>query len=311
MATAASALVCQPVVASIGSGRDGVVSTAASPSSVSFRRNEKLCSESSLVCRSSFWSERSRDALLMKTTYSAPIARPGSHLVVEARLFGPALFEAAKLKVLFLGADKEHPDDRPRIYTLTHSDVTSKITLAISREINKAQLKGWYSKLQRDEVVAEWKRVQGKMSLHVHCHISGGNFMHNLIANLRFYIFRKELPVVLEAFRHGDEELLKAYPDLDSSMVWVYFHSNVKEYNRVECWGPLAEAAKSASEEAKEAIHHAMEEMEKQWPKQLWPGKMCDEPCECCSRHGYVIPLPKTFDLLQEEQLRQQTQQEI
>lgn len=27
-------------------------------------------------------------------------------------------------------------------------------------------------------------------------------------------------------------------------MVWVYFHSNVKEYNRVECWGPLVEAAK-------------------------------------------------------------------
>lgn len=58
------------------------------------------------------------------------------------------------------------------------------------------QLKGWYSKLQRDEVVAEWKRVQGKMSLHVHCHISGGNFLHNIIANLRFYVFRKELPVV-------------------------------------------------------------------------------------------------------------------
>ncbi len=58
------------------------------------------------------------------------------------------------------------------------------------------QLKGWYSKLQRDEVLAEWKRVQGTMSLHVHCHISGGNFLHNIIANLRFYIFRKELPVV-------------------------------------------------------------------------------------------------------------------
>lgn len=58
----------------------------------------------------------------------------------EARLFGPAIFEAAKLRVLFLGADKEHPDNLPRIYTLTHSDVTSKITLAISREINKAQV---------------------------------------------------------------------------------------------------------------------------------------------------------------------------
>jgi len=60
--------------------------------------------------------------------------------VQEARLFGPAIFEAAKLKVLFLGADKKHPEELPRIYTLTHSDVTSKITLAISREINKAQV---------------------------------------------------------------------------------------------------------------------------------------------------------------------------
>lgn len=64
------------------------------------------------------------------------------------------------------------------------------------------QMKGWYSKLQRDEVVAEWKKVQGKMTLHVHCHISGGNLMHNLIANLRFYIFRKELPVVRISLLH-------------------------------------------------------------------------------------------------------------
>jgi hypothetical protein len=62
----------------------------------------------------------------------------------EARLFGPALFEAAKLKVLFLGSEKEHPDELPRIYTLTHSDVTSKITLAISREINKAQVLSYF-----------------------------------------------------------------------------------------------------------------------------------------------------------------------
>lgn len=63
-----------------------------------------------------------------------------------------------------------------------------------------------------------------------------------------------------------------------------------------------------ATQEAKEAIHHALEEIEKQWPKQLWPGKVCDEPCDCCSRHGTLIPLPKTFELLQlqEEQHLQQ-----
>lgn len=115
----------------------------------------------------------------------------------RARLFGPAIFEASKLKVLFVGVDEEkHPGKLPRTYTLTHSDVTARLTLAVSHTIHAAQLQGWYNRLQRDEVVAEWKKVQGAMSLHVHCHISGGHFLLDLIAPLRYYIFRKELPVV-------------------------------------------------------------------------------------------------------------------
>ena len=58
------------------------------------------------------------------------------------------------------------------------------------------QLQGWYNKLQRDEVVAEWKKRKGKMSLHVHCHISGGHFLLDLFSRLRYFIFCKELPVV-------------------------------------------------------------------------------------------------------------------
>jgi hypothetical protein len=60
------------------------------------------------------------------------------------------------------------------------------------------QFQGWYSKLQRDEVVAEWKKVKGKMSLHVHCHISGGHFLLDLFARFRYFIFYKELPVVIK-----------------------------------------------------------------------------------------------------------------
>jgi magnesium dechelatase len=88
------------------------------------------------------------------------------------------------------------PPPLPRTYTLTHSDVTASLTLAVSHTINSAQLQGWYNRLQRDEVVAEWKKVRGRMSLHVHCHISGGHFLLDFIAGLRYYIFRKELPVV-------------------------------------------------------------------------------------------------------------------
>lgn len=58
-----------------------------------------------------------------------------------ARLFGPAIFEASKLQVLFLGVDeKKHPGKLPRTYTLTHSDITSKLTLAISQTINNSQV---------------------------------------------------------------------------------------------------------------------------------------------------------------------------
>ena len=58
-----------------------------------------------------------------------------------ARLFGPAIFEASKLKVSFLGVDeKKHPSKLPRTYTLTHSDITAKLTLAISQSINNSQV---------------------------------------------------------------------------------------------------------------------------------------------------------------------------
>ncbi|XP_072974539.1 protein STAY-GREEN 1, chloroplastic-like isoform X1 [Typha angustifolia] len=167
-----------------------------------------------------------------------------------ARLFGPVIFEASKLKVLHLGVEKEkHPEELPRIYTLTHCDITSNITLTVSHTINSAQLRGWYNKLQRDEVVAEWKMVRGKMSLYVHCHISGGHFLLDLVAHFRYYIFCKELPLVLRAFVHGDGNLFDNNPELQEATVWVYFHSNLPEFNKIECWGPLWCAASTTSNE--------------------------------------------------------------
>ncbi|KAK8626091.1 hypothetical protein V6N13_133743 [Hibiscus sabdariffa] len=212
-------------------------------------------------------------------------------IVPVARLFGPAIFEASKLKVLFLGVDeKKHPGKLPRAYTLTHSDITSKLTLAISQTINNSQLQGWANKIYRDEVVAEWKKVKGKMSLHVHCHISGGHFLLDLCARLRYFIFCKELPVVLKAFVYGDGNLLKNYPELQESLVWVYFHSNVPEFNRVECWGQLVEAAAPCSGGGDGC--DGSQEVEKQdmfgsnWE---WP-RPCQDNCNCCFPPMSLIP---------------------
>ncbi|XWS49859.1 hypothetical protein CRYUN_Cryun12cG0039400 [Craigia yunnanensis] len=210
-------------------------------------------------------------------------------IVPVARLFGPAIFEASKLKVLFLGVDeKKHPGKLPRTYTLTHSDITSKLTLAISQTINNSQLQGWSNKLYRDEVVAEWKKVKGKMSLHVHCHISGGHFLLDLCARLRYFIFCKELPVVLKAFVHGDGNLLKNYPELQESLVWVYFHSNSPEFNRVECWGPLVEAGAPSS--VADGTGTQQEEKQVITPSNWELPEPCQENCNCCFLPMSLIP---------------------
>ncbi|XP_004511618.1 protein STAY-GREEN, chloroplastic-like [Cicer arietinum] len=215
------------------------------------------------------------------------IGKKNQSIVPVARLFGPAIFEASKLKVLFLGVDEnKHPGNLPRTYTLTHSDITSKLTLAISQTINNSQLQGWYNRLQRDEVVAQWKKVKGKMSLHVHCHISGGHFLLDIFARLRYFIFCKELPVVLKAFVHGDGNLFNNYPELQEALVWVYFHSKIPEFNKVECWGPLKEASGPTNGTQEEQIG-----LTSTLPQP------CQEVCECCFPPMKLSPIPWSHEV--------------
>ncbi|KAK1320634.1 hypothetical protein QJS10_CPA03g02017 [Acorus calamus] len=221
------------------------------------------------------------------------LGRPRTNraVVPVARLFGPAIFEASKLKVLFLGVDEEkHPGKLPRAYTLTHSDISSELTLAISDTINRSQLQGWSNRLQRDEVVAQWKKVKGKMSLHVHCHISGGHFLLDFIAKLRYHIFSKELPVVLKAFVHGDGNLLNNHPELEEALVWVYFHSNLPEFNRVECWGPLREAANhdQATSTTTTTTTTTSSSSSSNWVR----PHPCQMDCNCCFPPFTLIPWP-------------------
>lgn len=47
---------------------------------------------------------------------------------------------------------------------------------------------------------------------------------------------------VLKAVLHGDSPLFREHPELLNALVRVYFHSSLKKYNRIECWGPLKDA---------------------------------------------------------------------
>jgi hypothetical protein len=45
----------------------------------------------------------------------------------------------------------------PRRYTLTHSDSTGDLFLTVAPEVDRKQIAGWYTRLMRDEVLAEWQ----------------------------------------------------------------------------------------------------------------------------------------------------------
>jgi hypothetical protein len=126
----------------------------------------------------------------------------------------------------------------PRWYTLTHSDATGDLYLAIGPDYDRRQISGLYTRLMRDEVLAEWRLEGAGPELHVHCHVSGGLVFGS--AAFRDAIFRRELPLVLEAFRSGDRHLFAARPDLDDAPIRVHFHSTRSRYDRVETWGTPA-----------------------------------------------------------------------
>jgi len=129
----------------------------------------------------------------------------------------------------------------PRRYTLTHSDITGRLFLTVGQEYDRDKLSGWQTRLMRDEVLAEWLTGEGGVALHVHCHIGGGLLFGS--AGMRDAIFRRELPLVLEAFRQGEADLYRGHPELDAAPIVVHFHAKQARYDVVEQWGKLADYA--------------------------------------------------------------------
>lgn len=139
-----------------------------------------------------------------------------------------------KLSTTFMHGVSEKDPIIPRAYTLTHSDATGDLFLSIGQVYNRPQISGWYTRLMRDEVLAEWQ-FENEPSFHVHCHVSGGILLGS--ASWRYSIFCQHMRMVLEAFRYGDIKLFKAHPNLDQAKIWVHFHSKNTRFNSIEDWG--------------------------------------------------------------------------
>jgi len=142
------------------------------------------------------------------------------------------------LHVKFIDGATETGPVSPRVYTLTHSDFTGELFLTIGKDIHISQIKGIYTRLMRDEVLAEWE-VSETVTLHVFCHVSGGLVFGT--ARMRYGIFRYHMPMVLEAFRYGDRGILKEHPELEKGRILVHFTARQKKFNHDEVWGVLEE----------------------------------------------------------------------
>ena len=127
----------------------------------------------------------------------------------------------------------------PRRYTLTHSDRTGDLFLSIGTQFHKEQISKLYTKLMRDEVLAELVSKEEYMQFDIYCHVSGGFVVGG--AKWRYNIFRTELPLVLEAIRYGDRNIFQKYPDLDQILAHIHFHSSNSKFNKVEQWGTMAD----------------------------------------------------------------------
>jgi magnesium dechelatase len=144
-----------------------------------------------------------------------------------------------KLHVTFHAGTSAEELRLPRRYTLTHSDFSGDLFLSIGPGYDHRQIAGFYTRLMRDEVLAELKDDGQELSLHVYCHVSGGIVFGT--ARMRNGILHQHMRMVLEALRCGEEKLVAAYPGLGRVRVWVHFLSNRARYNRVEDWGLFQE----------------------------------------------------------------------
>jgi hypothetical protein len=119
----------------------------------------------------------------------------------------------------------------PRRYTLTHSDITGELYLAIGKQYAWDKINP-----KRDEVLGEWRKQGNSLYYCVYLHIDEGQFSQDVSAK-RIEIFRRELPLALSAIRYGDRLLFDTYPMLEHASIIVTFMSTYPQLAKQENWG--------------------------------------------------------------------------
>lgn len=149
------------------------------------------------------------------------------------------VFNPEKLYVEFRpGVTKTEPIIG-RKYTLTHSDVSAELFLTVGLEFA-------YDKITsiRDELLVEWLVSDRGLIFYVYVYV--GDYSPQALA-MRDAIFRRELPLALEAIIYGDSEFFNAHPQLGDAPICIYFASSNPNFNRYEYWGTIKDYKRKES----------------------------------------------------------------
>ena len=120
----------------------------------------------------------------------------------------------------------------PRCYTLTHSDITADLFLTIGANYAYDQINR-----SRDEVLGKWMKEDSRYRYYVYLQVDGLDGRQEI----RNYVFRKELPLALEAIHYGDRAFFSEHPGLNLVPILVFFLSKDPRYRKVEDWGRFSD----------------------------------------------------------------------
>lgn len=124
---------------------------------------------------------------------------------------------------------------RDRKYTMTHSDETGDIFVTVGTMFAEDKVGP-----TRDEVRLEWSTLKDMPILYGEVLIDGEGISLDK-AEVRNNIFKREMPLALQAIYHADEQLFNANPELKNTPVLIHFISSQASYNKLYRFGTIGE----------------------------------------------------------------------
>lgn len=140
-------------------------------------------------------------------------------------------FNPDKLETTFIEPMTPYGPIKGRKYTLTHSDETAMMFLDVAEKFN-------YSAIDedlRDELLGAWKIANfDSYNLIFYAYVGDGDF---LTASIKYAAFKYHMKLAFQAIFYGDKDLLKKYPQLVYTPIYVKFDSDIPMFDQYEPYG--------------------------------------------------------------------------